>query len=319
MRETMPYKILVSDGLSQAGLDLLSAAGEVTNTDKITADELQAALPAFHALVVRSRTKVTAKVIEAGTHLKVIGRAGVGVDNIDVAAAVARGITVVNSPLAASVSVAEHTLGLMLALARHIAAADASMKQGKWDKSAFMGSELKGKTLGLLGIGRIGAEVAARALAFGMTVMAYDPYLTPEQIQQRQAAPAGFDAVLSSSDYISLHLPLTAATRGLLGAPQFAAMKKGARLICTARGGVIDEEALCAALDAGQLAGAALDVFASEPPPPQSIALHPLVIATPHIGVQTQEGQALAGKMIAEEVSAVLAGREPRFRVTSNE
>ncbi len=313
------YKILVSDGLSPDGLALLSAVGEVTSNNKITADELLAALPDYHALVVRSRTKVTAKVIDAGTNLKVIGRAGVGVDNIDVAAAVKCGITVVNSPLAASVSVAEHTLGLMLALAHHIASADASMKQGKWDKSAFMGSELKGKTLGLLGIGRIGAEVAARALAFGMKVTAYDPYLTPEQIQQRQAAPASFDDVLTSSDYISLHLPLTASTRGLIGAAQFAAMKKGARLVCTARGGVIDEEALRAALDAGQVAGAALDVFASEPPPPDSIALHPKVIATPHIGVQTHEGQALAGKMIAEEVSAVLEGREPRFRVTSNE
>ena len=315
----MSYKILVSDSLSQDGLNLLSAVGEVTNNDKITHDELLAALPGFHALVVRSRTKVTAKVIEAGTHLKVIGRAGVGVDNIDVAAAVARGITVVNSPPAASVSVAEHTLGLMLALAHHIAAADASMKLGRWDKNAFMGSELKGKTLGLLGIGRIGAEVAARALAFGMRVMAYDPYLTPGQIQQRQAVPAGFDDVIAASDYISLHVPLTAMTRGLIGAPQFAAMKKGARLICTARGGVIDEDALRVALDAGQLAGAALDVFASEPPLPDSIARHPKVIATPHLGVQTQEGQALAGKMIAEEVCAVLEGREPRFRVMSNE
>jgi D-3-phosphoglycerate dehydrogenase len=317
--ETMSYRILVSDGLSQAGLDLLSAVGEVTNADQLTAAELLAALPAFHALVVRSRTKVTAKVIEAGTRLKVIGRAGVGVDNIDVAAAVARGITVVNSPFAASVSVAEHTLGLMLALAHHIAAADASLKQGRWDKRVFMGSELKGKTLGLLGIGHIGTEVAARARAFGMKVTAYDPYLTPEQIQQRQAAPASFDDVLASSDYLSLHLPLTAATRGLLGAPQFAAMKKGARLICTARGAVIDEEALRAALEAGQLAGAALDVFASEPPPPDSIAVHPKVIATPHIGAQTHECQALAGQVIAEEVRAVLEGREPHYRVTSNQ
>jgi D-3-phosphoglycerate dehydrogenase len=317
--ETMSYRILVSDGLSQAGLDLLSAVGEVTNADQLTAAELLAALPAFHALVVRSRTKVTAKVIEAGTRLKVIGRAGVGVDNIDVAAAVARGITVVNSPFAASVSVAEHTLGLMLALAHHIAAADASLKRGRWDKRVFMGSELKGKTLGLLGIGHIGTQVAARARAFGMKVTAYDPYLTPEQIQQRQAAPASFDDVLASSDYLSLHLPLTAATRGLLGAPQFAAMKKGARLICTARGAVIDEEALRAALEAGQLAGAALDVFASEPPPPDSIAVHPKVIATPHIGAQTHECQAMAGQVIAEEVRAVLEGREPHYRVTSNQ
>ena len=173
----MPVKILVSDGLSPDGLALLGKVGEVVANPKITPAELLAALPEYEALVVRSRTKVTAAVLEAGTRLKVVGRAGVGVDNIDVAAAVARGVTVVNSPMAASVSVAEHTLGLMLALARHIAAADASLKQGKWEKSAFMGGELSGKTLGLLGLGRIGALVANRAVAFGMSVLAYDPYL----------------------------------------------------------------------------------------------------------------------------------------------
>ena len=313
------HKILVSDGLSQDGLNLLSTVGEVTNNNKITADELPAILADFHALIVRSRTKVTAKVIDAGKNLKVLGRAGVGVDNIDVAAAVARGITVVNSPLAAAVPVAEHTLGLMLAFTRHIVAADASMKQGRWEKSAFMGSELNGKTLGLIGIGRIGSEVAVRAVAFGMNVIAYDPLLTPERIRQRHAAPAAFDEVIATSDYISLHLPLTASTRGMIGAPQFAAMKKGVRLVCAARGGLIDEEALRAALDSGAVAGAALDVFASEPPAPGSIATHPKVIATPHIGVQTHEAQAAAGKMIAEEVIAVLEGREPRFKVTSNE
>jgi len=315
----MTHKILVSDGLSEDGIALLRTAGEVTVNPKITADELLAALPAYHALVVRSRTKVTAKVVEAGTNLKVIGRAGVGVDNIDVAAAIARGVTVVNSPLAASVAVAEHTLGLMLALARQIPAADASMKQGKWEKSAFMGSELSGKTLGLLGIGRIGAEVAKRAEAFGMTVLAYDPYLTTEEIRARRAVPAAFDEVIAKSDYLSLHLPLTVETRGLIGPEQFAMMKKGARLICAARGGVIDEDALRAALDSGTLAGAALDVFAFEPPSPGSIATHPKVIATPHVGAQTAEAQSSAGLMVAEEVLAVLQGQEPRWRVTSNE
>lgn len=312
-------KILVSDGLSEKGLALLRAAGEVTVNPKITADELLAGLPEYHALVVRSRTKVTSKVVEAGKNLKVIGRAGVGVDNIDVAAAVARGITVVNSPMAASVSVAEHTLGLMLALARHLPAADASMKQGKWDKSAFTGGELSGKTLGLLGIGRIGALVANRAVAFGMSVLAYDPYLTPDQIRQRNAEPTSFDAVLAGSDYISLHLPLTQETRGLIGPKQFGRMRQGARLICAARGGVIDEAALRAALDSGQLAGAALDVFAEEPPKPGSIAAHPKVVATPHIGAQTTEAQDRAGLAIAEEVQAVLQGKEPRWKVTSNE
>jgi D-3-phosphoglycerate dehydrogenase / 2-oxoglutarate reductase len=315
----MPEKILVSDGLSEAGLELLRTAGEVIANPKITAAELMAALPEYTALVVRSRTKVTADVIKAGASLKVIGRAGVGVDNIDVAAAVARGITVVNSPLAASVSVAELTLSLMLALARQVPAADASLKQGKWEKSAFHGAELFGKTLGLLGVGRIGAEVAKRAAAFEMKVVGYDPFLKPEQIQERHASPAAFDDVIARADYISLHLPLTAQTRGLIGAEQMARMKKGARLVCLARGGVIDEDALRAALDSGQLAGAALDVFAVEPAPAGSIAAHPRVVATPHIGAQTNEAQTRAGIAIAEEVTAALQGKPLRWRVTAND
>ncbi len=311
--------ILVSDGLAEDGLALLRQIGTVTVNPKITAAELLAALPDYQALVVRSRTKVTAQVIAAGTNLKVIGRAGVGVDNIDVAAAVAKDIVVVNSPMAASISVAEHTLGLMLALARLIPAADASLKQGKWEKSAFMGGELTGKTLGLLGLGRIGALVANRARAFGMAVYAYDPYLNETQIRERNAHPATFDEVVAQGDYLSLHLPLTKETQGLLGAAQFAKMKKGARLICAARGGVIDEDALRAALDSGQLAGAALDVFAAEPPAPGGIATHPKVIATPHVGAQTHEAQARAGVAIAEEVVAVLEGKPPRWRVTANE
>ncbi len=230
------FNILVSDGLSEDGLKLLRQVGEVTSNPKITPAELMETLPDFDALIVRSRTKVTADVIAAGSRLKVIGRAGVGVDNIDVAAALRHGITVVNSPLAATNAVAEHTLGLMLALARQIPAADASLKQGKWEKSAFMGSELSGKTLGLVGIGRIGAQVAQFALAFGMRVLAYDPYLTEDQIRERQAEPAGFDTVLAQSDYISLHLPLTQQTRGLIDAGQFHKMKAGVRLLCTARG-----------------------------------------------------------------------------------
>ena len=315
----MTHKILVSDGLSEDGLALLRTGGEVTVSPKITAEELLAALPEYHALVVRSRTKVNAKMIEVGKSLKVVGRAGVGVDNIDVAAAVAKGVVVVNSPLAASVSVAEHTLGLMLALARLIPAADASLKQGKWEKSAFVGGELNGKTLGLLGIGRIGAEAAKRGAAFGMAIMAYDPYLNAGQIRQRGAEPASFDDVMARSDYVSLHLPFTVETKGMLGATQFAKMKKGARLICAARGGVVDEDALRAALDSGQLAGAALDVFTAEPPPPGSIAAHPKVVATPHVGAQTHEAQSRAGLMIAEEVLAALQGKELRWRVMSNE
>jgi D-3-phosphoglycerate dehydrogenase len=315
----MTHRILVSDGLAPEGLALLQAAGEVTSDPKISAEALLAALPGYDALVVRSRTKVTAAVVAAGTRLKVVGRAGVGVDNIDVAAAVARGIVIVNSPMAASVSVAEHTLGLMLALARQIAAADALMKQSKWEKSAFMGAELSGKVLGLLGLGRIGALVANRATAFGMTVLAFDPYLDETQIRERNAQPARFDEVLERADYVSLHLPLTSETRALLGERQLAKMKRGARLVCAARGGVLDEAALRAALDSGHLAGAALDVFEHEPPVPGSVATHPKVVATPHIGAQTAEAQNRAGVAIAEEVLAVLEGREPRWRVTSND
>src|SRR3990172_2174161 len=205
----MTHTILVSDGLSEDGLALLRTGGEVTVNPKITEEELLAALPEVHALVVRSRTKVNAKMIEAGKSLKVVGRAGVGVDNIDVAAAVSKGVVVVNSPLAASVSVAEHTLGLMLALARLIPAADASLKQGRWEKSAFMGAELSGKTLGLLGLGRIGALVANRAVAFGMSVLAYDPYLSDAQIRERRAEPAGFGEGPGPAAYVSPPPPPT--------------------------------------------------------------------------------------------------------------
>ncbi len=315
----MTFKILVSDGLSEVGLQLLRTAGEVTANPKITPDELIAALPEYDALVVRSRTKVNAKVIAAGAKLKVIGRAGVGVDNIDVAAAVAKGITVVNSPLAASVAVAELTLGLMFVLARNIAAADASLKQNKWEKSAFMGAELNGKTLGLLGIGRIGTETAKRAAALGMKVIAFDPALAPDEIKARSADAATFDEVLEKSDYVSMHLPLTAANKNLLGAAQFAKMKKGARLVCAARGGVVDEDALKAALDSGQLAGAALDVYAAEPPAAGSIATHPKVVATPHIGAQSHEAQTRAGIAIAEEVVAALQGKPLRWQVLKND
>ena len=288
-------KILVSDGLSVDGVDLLGQVGQVDVLPKLSPDDLLRVLPDYQALVVRSRTKVTAAVLEAGTQLKVVGRAGVGVDNIDVAAAMARGVVVVNSPMAASISVAEHTIGLMLALARQIPAADASLKQGLWEKSAFMGSELSGKVLGLLGLGRIGALVANRAVAFGMSVLAYDPYLNDAQVRERNAEPASFDDVLRRADYLSLHLPLTAETQGLVSERQLGLMKTGARLLCAARGGVLDEEALRAALDTGRLAGAALDVFAHEPVVPGSIAAHPRVIATPHIGAQTAEAQSRAG------------------------
>lgn len=315
----MTFRILIADGLSQAGIDKLKTAGEVVVNAKITPAELVADLPNYHALIVRSRTKVTADVLAAGSNLKVVGRAGVGVDNIDVAAAVARGVTVVNSPLAASVAVAELTLAMMLALARQVTAADASLKRNVWDKSALMGDELYGKTLGIVGLGRIGQEVGVRAAAFNMHRLAYDPFLSAEQIRERGAYAASLEDVLAKADYLSLHLPLTAQTRNLLNAERLAQMKKGARIICLARGGVIDEAALRTALDSGHLAGAGLDVFAQEPPEADGIATHPRVIATPHIGAQTREAQDRAGLAIATEVLTVLKGGQSRFGVTQND
>lgn len=311
-------KVLVADGLGEDGIAMLKRAAEVDVQSKITADELVAALPQYHGLIVRSRTKVTGKVIDAASSLRVIGRAGVGVDNIDVAAAAARGIAVVNSPLAATVAVAELTLGLVLAMAREIPRADASLKKGEWLKSGLMGVELYNKTLGLVAVGRIGAAVAGRANAFGMRVMAYDPFLSPDDIRKRQAHPTTFDELLAASDYISIHAPLTEQTRNLIDAAAIARMKTGVRIVCASRGGVLDEAALLAALESGKVAGAALDVFEKEPPGVTALITHPRVICTPHIGAQTAEAQSRASADIAEDVIAVLEGREPRWRVTSN-
>lgn len=307
--------ILVSDPLEQAGLDLLSHQAKLDYKPEISAAALQAAIPEYEALIVRSRTRVTSELIAAADRLKVIGRAGVGVDNIDLKSAGMRDIYVVNTPTATSSAVAEHTLGLMMALSRHIPAADASMKAGRWEKKCFKGNELGGKTLGVLGLGHIGARVVQYALAFGMQCLAYDPYLSAQEIYSRGAQPVSFDSLLGNSDYVTLHLPLTDETRHLLGADEFSQMKPGARLVCTARGGIIDEEALAAALDAGQLTGAALDVYADEPPLAGSIAAHPAVVATPHIASQTVEAQIRAAVAIAEEVLSVLNGEPPRWPV----
>ncbi|HSQ26746.1 MAG TPA: hydroxyacid dehydrogenase [Anaerolineales bacterium] len=309
------FSVFVSDGLEEAGLELLRKVASVTVDAKISAEDLISVLPEYDALIVRSRTKVTKEVLQSSKRLKVVGRAGVGVDNIDLKAAKAAGITVVNSPLAASNAVAELALGFMLSMARRIPDMDASMKAYKWEKSSFKGSEIEGKVLGLLGLGRIGGRVAELARAFGMTILAYDPFVSAEEIRMRHAEPASFDELLEQSDYISLHLPLTEVTRGLIGANQFDMMKTGVRLICTARGGVVDEAALKDALDSGKVAGAALDVFATEPPASGNIASHPRVIASPHIGAQTKEAQTKAGIGIAQEVIAVLQNKEPHFRV----
>jgi len=302
--------VLVTDGLDEPGLALLREATQVFESSTLEA------LAESDALIVRGRTKVTSAVIEAaGPRLKVVGRAGVGVDNIDLESARACGITVVNAPEAATVAVAELTLGLMLALARQIPTADAGLRRAEWRKAELHGSELSGKTLGIIGVGRIGAVVASRAAAFGMRVLGHDPLLSDAELQRRGTEPLGFDALLGKSDYICLHLPLTDETRGLIGRETLQRFKPGARLISAARGGIVDEAAVLEALEAGQLAGVALDVYAEEPPGALPLRRHPNVVLTPHIGAQTQEAQSKAALDIAGEVLAALRGEPLRWRV----
>ncbi len=299
--------VLISDSIAREGIELLQRAARVEVNPKITAAELRAAIPDFDALIVRSRTQVTASIIAAGTRLRVIARAGVGLDNIDVDAAAQRGVIVVNSPLSASVAVAEHAIGMMIALARFIPQADAALKRGEWAKSNFLGIELSGKTLGIIGLGRIGSLVATRAVAFGMRVIACDPYITAERAQPLGATLLdSLDDLLAQSDFITIHTPLIAETRALMGATQIGKMKPSARLIVCARGGVVNERALLAALNQNQIAGAALDVFENEPPGDNPLLQHPRVVVTPHLGAMTEEAQTRAAIDVAEQVVMIL-------------
>lgn len=309
------WKILLTDGLEENGQAILRAAGEVADKKGISADELLQIVGEYDALIVRGRTKVTAEVFAAGKKLKVVGRAGVGVDNIDLKAAKEAKVTVVNSPLATTVSVAELTMGLMLSVVRDIPRADATMKAGKWLKKEFEGGELYKKTLGVIGFGRIGVAVADRAKAFDMEVIGFDPFLPAEEIKKRGGTPATFDELLAKSDVITMHIPLTAESRGMLNADAFAKMKDGVRIVCAARGGVIDEEALLQALESGKVAAAGLDVFTAEPPGLTPLVSHPHVICTPHIGAQTGEAQGRAAHDISTEIVAALKGETLRWKV----
>ena len=306
----MAWRVLVTDGLSEEGLRLLQDEADVTESETLET------LGQHDALIVRGRTKVTAESLhQAESNLRVIGRAGVGVDNIDLHAAEAKGIVVVNAPQAATVAVAELTLGLMLSLARNITAADASMRRSEWRKSELKGTELSEKTLGIIGVGRIGAAVAERVRGFGMRVLGYDPLVSKDDLRDRGTEPTDLDELLSAADYVSLHMPLNEETRSFFDSAAIGKMKAGARLISVARGGIVDEEALLAALDSGHLAGAALDVFAEEPPGASPLLKHPKSISAPHIGAQTYEAQAKAGRDIAEEILAALKGEPLRWRV----
>jgi D-3-phosphoglycerate dehydrogenase / 2-oxoglutarate reductase len=309
------YKLLITDGLDETGQSILRASAEVDDKSGISAEDLVNLIGDYDGLIVRGRTRVTAAVFEAASHLKVVGRAGVGVDNIELDAAKKHNVTVVNAPTSTTIAVAELAFGLLLALAREIPRGDASMKQGNWIKKELEGVELSGKTRGVIGYGRIGTEVGRRAAAFGMNVVVYDPNVTEDELVHGDAEPVSLQDLFAWSDFLSLHLPLNVQTRDLIGRSEFSQMKDGVRIVSTARGGIIDEVVLLDALNKGKVAGAALDVFSKEPPGLTDLISHPRVIATPHIGAQTAEAQSRAAEDIAAEVLAALHGKPLRWRV----
>ncbi len=305
-----PWTVVVTDGVSESGLAPLRADDrfEIVKIDDSTDPAFAQALPRAHGLIVRSATRVRADLLDQAAALRVIGRAGVGVDNIDLAEATARGVAVMNAPAGNTVSAAELTMALILAMVRRVSEADASVRAGEWARSRFKGAELRGRTLGLVGAGRIGGEVANRCRAFGMSVVAYDPYLTAERAAELRAEQATLDEVLERADVLSLHVPLTDATSGMIDAAALSRMKKGAFLVNVARGGVVVEDDLVDALESGQLAGAALDVFANEPLEEGSrLRGAPNLVLTPHLGASTSEAQELVASEISETVRRALA------------
>jgi D-3-phosphoglycerate dehydrogenase len=309
------WKVLITDGLSDKGIAILSSAAQVDNKPDISADDLLKVAGEYDAMVVRGRTKVTPMVFDAASRLKVVGRAGVGVDNIDLPAARAHGVTVVNAPKSTSLAVAELAVGMMFTLARMIPKADSTMKQGQWIKKQLEGIELTGKTLGIVGMGNIGTALATRAKGLGMTVIGFDTLVPADEIRKRGAEPASLAELFAKSDFISFHLPLTPESKGMVNRQVFAQMKRGVRIVDAARGGIIDETALLAALESGQVAAAALDVFTAEPPGLTALVAHPNVVATPHIGAQTEEAQDRAAEDIASEVLNVLRCEPLRWKI----
>ena len=303
----MAPRVLISDNLSPAAVDIFKQRGiEVDVKTGLDKDQLAEIIGEYDGLAVRSATKVTPKIIQRADRLRVIGRAGIGVDNIDIAAATAKGIIVMNTPFGNSITTAEHAITLMLALARQIPAADASTQAGKWEKNRFMGVEITGKTLGIIGCGNIGSIVADRARGLRMKVIAYDPYLSVERARDLGVEKVDLAELFRRSDFITLHTPLTEKTRNIIDANAIAAMKKGVRIINCARGGLVDEVALRRALDAGHVAGAAFDVFSVEPARENPLFGHPNVVCTPHLGAATMEAQENVALQIAEQMSDYL-------------
>jgi len=310
-------RILVADALAEDGLDRLRKAGTVTTATNLSTAELIQQIPEYDALVVRSETRVTADVFEAGRRLRVVGRAGVGVDNIDVQAATRKGVLVVNAPRGNIIAAAEHTVALLLAVARSIPQADASVKRGEWTRSKFIGVEVRGKTLGIVGLGNVGSEVAKRAHGLEMEVLAFDPVVSTERAEVFNVKLVALHELLERSDFVTVHVPLVDANRNLIGARELDLMKPSACLINAARGGIVDEAALFVALKTGGIRAAAADVFQSEPPGENPLLTLPNFVATPHIAASTVEAQASVAFDVAEEVAAVLAGDLPRYAVNA--
>jgi D-3-phosphoglycerate dehydrogenase len=313
----MTRRILVADPIAEDGIRALGAAGQVDVRTGMKPAELQQAVDGYHALVVRSESQITRDVLYAASCLQVVGRAGVGVDNIDLEAATERGIVVVNAPTGNTISAAEHTIALMMALARNIPGADRSLKGNAWLRKEFTGVEVRGKTLGLLGLGQVGSEVARRAAGLEMHVIAHDPFVTEERATMLAVELVSLEELLATSDFISVHTTLTTSTRGLIGEEEIAQMKAGVRLINTARGGIIEEQALVKAVDAGQVAGAAVDVFAKEPPEDSDLLHRDAIIVTPHLGASTAEAQERVALDVANEIIAVLNGESARYAVNA--
>ncbi len=316
--EAFRPRVLVADPIAEDGVARLRAVAQVEVALKLGEEQLVGRVAGFQALVVRSETKVTRAVIDAGTELRVIGRAGVGVDNIDVEAATARGVLVVNAPTGNTVAAAEHTLALMLATSRNLAQGDASLRAGRWERSRLVGSELRGKTLVIVGLGKIGAEVARMAHGLQMRVVGHDPLVSPERARILGVELLPLDRALEQADVLTVHTPLSDATRGLIGAAQLARMPRGARVLNVGRGGIVDEPALAAAVASGHLAGAGVDVFTKEPPPPD----HPLlqdsrILVTPHLGASTVEAQLSVATDVADQIAEVLSGRPARWAVNA--
>ncbi|MBI4302538.1 MAG: phosphoglycerate dehydrogenase [Chloroflexi bacterium] len=313
----MAWNVLVTEPIDNAGLEVLRQYATVDVKTGLTPEELKSIIGGYYGLIVRSQTKVTAEIIAAGSRLQVIGRAGVGVDNIDLEAATRSGIIVVNAPLGNAISAAEHTLALLLALSRHIPQANATLRAGEWRRANFMGTEVRHKTLGIIGLGQVGTEVARRAKGLEMNIIAHDPFVSYDYARNLGVELVSKEELLRQSDFISLHVSLTAATKGMIGRKELAMVKPTAYLINTARGGIVDEAALYAAVEEGQLAGAALDVFSQEPPSPSQLPKSDKIIVTPHLGASTVEAQTTVAVDLAQQIIAVLDGQLARYAVNA--